>query len=221
MNICLNWFLLKFSWEVGANESKKCSSGIKCFLWTVLPGSAKYFLMKPSDTSIINHAFQNRIWVTLTKWRSFFVCLFVFGGRRRRSQKKLLNHTSHLKRKEKKNLKIILANNHFSSNFKRDSWPEKQAWIYIFYKPGKIVRYRRCYVGQTGNQQNFSVKKIKTSSACVALETIWSYCTLTNIKLRYAHDYQHLIKPPVVFQEHLIAFSLTFFRICLEAGPSA
>ena len=46
--------------EVGACQNKKCSLRSNCFLWTVLPGSVNYFLMKPSDTSIINPVFQNK-----------------------------------------------------------------------------------------------------------------------------------------------------------------
>ena len=34
------------------------------FLWSFLPGSTNHFLMKHSDTSMINPAFQSKSWVT-------------------------------------------------------------------------------------------------------------------------------------------------------------
>ena len=55
------WFLLKFLWEFEARQSKKTSLGSNCFLWTVLSGTTNHFFMKPSDTSIINPVFQNKI----------------------------------------------------------------------------------------------------------------------------------------------------------------
>ena len=33
-------------------------------------------------------------------------------------------------------------------------------------------------------RQKFFLKKIRTARVCVALETVWTYCTLINIKLR-------------------------------------
>ena len=62
--VSFNSFLLKSLWEVGARESKKCSTGSNCFLWKVFPGSVKYFLIKPSDTSKMNTVFQNKSWIT-------------------------------------------------------------------------------------------------------------------------------------------------------------
>ena len=64
--------LADFFWNiygelVGVCQSKKYSPRSNCFLWTVVPGSRSYFLMKPSDTSIINPVFQNKIWVTWKK----------------------------------------------------------------------------------------------------------------------------------------------------------
>ena len=44
------------------------------------------------------------------------------------------------------------------------------------------------YVGQgefqTGHQTNFFLEKIRTSRVCLTLKTIWSYCTLINVKFR-------------------------------------
>ena len=53
----------------------------------------------------------------------------------------------------------------------------------------------------------FFLKKIMTWRVCVALKTILSYQTLININLMEANVHQH----PVVFKEHLVTFSLTFF----------
>ena len=78
---------LKFLWEVGARQCKKCSPGINYFRWTVLQGSANYFLMQPSDTSMINPVFQNKSWVTCKK--NVTPC---FSGRVKRSY---LNHASY------------------------------------------------------------------------------------------------------------------------------
>ena len=50
----LNRFPLKFLWEVVARKSKECSPGSNCFLWTVLPESANYFLMKPVMNWYVN-----------------------------------------------------------------------------------------------------------------------------------------------------------------------
>ena len=52
--------LLKSSSEVGAGQSKKCSPISSCVLWKVLPRSANYFSMKPSDMLIINSSLQNK-----------------------------------------------------------------------------------------------------------------------------------------------------------------
>ena len=41
---------------------------------------------------------------------------------------------------------------------------------------------------------NNSLKEIRTSRVCLALQTIWSYFTLINIKLRYAHVHQYPIE---------------------------
>ena len=89
MNIWLfQWFLLKVLWDVGARQSKKCSTKVTVFWWTVSPGSTNYFLMKPSGTLMINPVFQNKIWVTWTKWRTL-----LFG----RVKRSYLNHAGHLK----------------------------------------------------------------------------------------------------------------------------
>ena len=82
-----NWFILKFLWEVGARQSKKCLPGSNYLLWNVLPGSTNYFLMKPSDTSIINSVFQNKSWFT----REHDTPCFFW-----RVKRSYLNHSSHL-----------------------------------------------------------------------------------------------------------------------------
>ena len=71
--------LADFFWNiygelVGARQSKKYSPRSNCFLWTVVPGSRSNFLMKPSDTSIINPVFQNKIWVT---WKKITILAFL------------------------------------------------------------------------------------------------------------------------------------------------
>ena len=61
MNIWrFKWFVLKFLWEVGIRQSKNCSPGNNCFRLTVLPGGANYFLIKTSDTLMINPVIQKK-----------------------------------------------------------------------------------------------------------------------------------------------------------------
>ena len=43
-------------WEVGARESKRCSPGSNCILWSVLPKRS----MKPSDILIVNPTFERK-----------------------------------------------------------------------------------------------------------------------------------------------------------------
>ena len=66
-HLTLNWYLLKFWWKVVARESKKCLPGSNCVWWTVLPESANYFSIKPSDTPMINPVLQNKNLVTWKK----------------------------------------------------------------------------------------------------------------------------------------------------------
>ena len=68
-------------------------------------------------------------------------------------------------------------------------------------------------------QKNFIFKKIKTSRVCVALKIFSSYISLINVKLRETHVNQCPVEPLVVFKEHLVAFSLTFFESASKLNP--
>ena len=54
-------------------------------------------------------------------------------------------------------------------------------------------------------------KTIRTSKVCVTLKTIWNYSTLINIKLRWVRVHEYPGRTLVIFKEHLVVFSLTFF----------
>ena len=57
---------MKFLWKVGARQSKKnVYPEVNCFRSAVLLGSANYFLMKPSDTSISKQKLSNPKKITL------------------------------------------------------------------------------------------------------------------------------------------------------------
>ena len=60
--------------------------------------------------------------------------------------------------------------------------------IYIFLSPDRLSVTNYATSGKVDfrpdMRQNVSLKKIRTSKICVALKTIWNYCTLINIKLR-------------------------------------
>ena len=58
-----------------------------------------------------------------------------------------------------------------------------------------FVRQKRFYVRQgqfhSRHKAKRFLKKIRASRVYVALKTIWSYCTLINIRLMKAHAHQH------------------------------
>ena len=68
----------------------------------------------------------------------------------------------------------------------------------------------------TGLQTNLFLKKRETSKVCVALKPTGNNYTLINIKLRYAHVFQH----PTEHQlEYSVSFSLTFFAYASKMNP--
>lgn len=79
---------MKFLWEVGALRDKKCSPWGNCFLWTVLPGSTNFILMKPSNTSMIEIYFK-----TKAELRGKNDAPYFFG----RVKISYVNYVSHLK----------------------------------------------------------------------------------------------------------------------------
>ena len=81
-----------------------------------------------------------------------------------------------------------------------------------------MLRRARRMPDWTSDKTLFS-KKIKTSRVCVALKIFSSYFSLTNVKLRETHVNQYPVEPLVVFKEHLVAFSLTFFESASNLNP--
>ena len=69
--------------------------------------------------------------------------------------------------------------------------------VQTHYLVEKILHWTRWISDQTSNKT--FIEKNQDFKSCVALKTIWSYCTLINIKLRKAHVYQH----PVESQQFL------------------
>ena len=81
-----------------------------------------------------------------------------------------------------------------------------------------MLRRARRMPDWTSDKTLFS-KKIKTSRVCVALKIFSSYFSLINVKLRETHVNQYPVEPLVVFKEHLVAFSLTFFESASNLNP--
>ena len=96
-------------------------------------------------------------------------------------------------------------------------WPE-----YIFFKAQtdclveKMSRQTRSILYQTLDKTFF--EKTQNIKVCLAPKTIWSHCTLINIKRRYANVDQHSIEPQKFLKStqspspsHLLSLTVQYY----------